>query len=93
MHTAQITLACLISLRAEQCISCGSAKHTTYHRSLLHSHFPSFVFRTSGLFSSIPLGYELDDRRFESRQRLGIFSLSPRPDRLRDLPSLLSNGY
>jgi hypothetical protein len=31
--------------------------------------------------------------RFESWQGLGIFSSSPRPDRLWGLPSIISNGY
>jgi hypothetical protein len=35
-----------------------------------------------GLLSGIELRYGLDDRGFESRYRLGIFSSLPRPDRL-----------
>jgi hypothetical protein len=38
------------------------------------------------------LGYGLDNRWFESRQRLGIFP-PRRPDRFWGPPSLLSNGY
>jgi hypothetical protein len=39
------------------------------------------------------LGYGLDDREFESREGLEIFSSPPCPDRLWGPPSLLTNGY
>jgi len=40
------------------------------------------------------LGYGLDDRGFESRHGLTVFSSPPRPDRLWTPPhNLLSNGY
>jgi hypothetical protein len=40
-----------------------------------------------GQLSGIALGYELDDRGFESRQELGISSSPPRSDRLWALPT------
>jgi hypothetical protein len=38
--------------------------------------------------SGIALGYGLDDREFESWQRLGIFPSPPRPERLWGPPNL-----
>jgi len=43
---------------------------------------------------SVSIVFGLNDRRFESRQGMGIFfSSPPRPDRLWGPPSLLSSGY
>jgi hypothetical protein len=55
----------------------------------VHTH----TYEEQGQLSGIALSYGLDDRGFESRQGLGIFSSTPRPDRLWDPPSFLSNGY
>jgi hypothetical protein len=39
----------------------------------LVKHGANFTFKEPGWSCSIALGYGLDDRGFESRQRLGIF--------------------
>jgi hypothetical protein len=46
-----------------------------------------------GWLSGTALSYGLDDRGFESRQGLGIFSSPLRQDLLWGPPSLLSNGF
>jgi hypothetical protein len=44
-------------------------------------------------FNDIALGYELDDRGFESRQGLGIFLFTIVSRQALGPHSLLSNGY
>jgi hypothetical protein len=64
--------------------------------SLLRSaegNFVGGVIKIYFFFVFIALAYGLDDRGFESQQRLGIFSSPPRPDRLWSPPNFPSNEF
>jgi hypothetical protein len=69
----------------------SSSSSVDVKNSWMYTSTPPYVFMLRGTFSAlskfpeelsgIALGYGLNDRGFESRQGLGIFSSPPRPDR------------